>query len=136
MDNKILVGHGLLVIGLLIIVFLGGGDSSSPTGKAVSVDSIQKGTNIEEDKGTVDANTYTLADVEKHNSEDDCWIALSGKVYDVTAFIASGNHGPAIAQGCGTDGTELYVTRPMGSGTPHSDNARSLRENYYISELA
>ena len=44
-------------------------------------------------------------------------------------------HGKAILEGCGKDGTELYETRPMGSGTPHSDRARNLLEDYYIGEL-
>ena len=60
---------------------------------------------------------------------------LGDKVYDLTAFIAKGVHGAAIGQGCGTDGTELYETRPMGSGTPHSQNARDMREEYYIGDL-
>jgi cytochrome b involved in lipid metabolism len=84
----------------------------------------------------VDENTFTLADVGKHNTETDCWLAIGGKVYDVTSFIASGKHGPAIKQGCGKDGSELYETRPMGSGTPHSDTARSILANYYIGDLA
>ena len=29
----------------------------------------------------------TYADVEKHNKEDDCWIILNGKTFDVTTFI-------------------------------------------------
>ena len=42
---------------------------------------------------------FTLAEVSKHNQPDDCWMALNGKVYDVTEFIALGKHGAAINQG-------------------------------------
>ena len=30
---------------------------------------------------------FTLADVAEHNTDDDCWIAVDGKVYDVTPFL-------------------------------------------------
>lgn len=29
----------------------------------------------------------SLAEVNKHNNEDDCWIILKGKVYNVTDFL-------------------------------------------------
>ncbi len=97
------------------------GDAIPPAGPGPQTDSIP---------------TYTLADVSSHDSQSDCWLALSGKVYDVTDFISSHPGGQAILEGCGTDATDLYETRPMGSGTPHSQRARSLLENYYIGDLA
>lgn len=81
--------------------------------------------------------TYTLVDIAKHTSPTDCWFAMEGKVYDVTKVIASGKHpgGETINEGCGKDATELFNTRPMGSGTPHSDKARESLGNFYIGEL-
>lgn len=81
------------------------------------------------------SSVYALDEVSKHNTKEDCWIVLHDKVYDVTGFIALGMHGKAILQGCGKDATSLYETRPMGSGTPHSENARKLSEKYYIGDL-
>jgi len=82
--------------------------------------------------------TYTLADIAVHNKSTDCWFAVSGKVYDVTSFIASGKHpgGAAILQGCGKDATTLFLTRPMGSGTPHSEKAQAGLANFQIGILA
>ncbi len=77
----------------------------------------------------------TLQELSKHNSRNDCWMAINGKVYDVTSFIEEHPGGEAILQGCGKDATNLYMTRPMGSGTPHSSNANSLLKNYYIGDL-
>lgn len=31
--------------------------------------------------------TYTLAELDKHRSKDSCWMAIEGKVYDVTNFL-------------------------------------------------
>lgn len=82
--------------------------------------------------------SYTLTEIAKHSTKDDCWFAIEDKVYDATPFIASQKHpgGAAILEGCGKDATELFNTRPMGSGTPHSDNARDNLSNFYIGDLA
>ena len=33
------------------------------------------------------AKKITMEEVQKHNSDDDCWLAIKGKVYDVTPFL-------------------------------------------------
>ena len=97
-----------------------------------------------QDTGTQNPNAtdsgtryISLDEISPHDSADDCWFAIHGKVYDVTPFIQGGLHpgGDVILEGCGTDATVLFETRPMGSGTPHSERARNLLENYYIGEL-
>lgn len=30
---------------------------------------------------------HTLEDCKAHNKEEDCWLVISGKVYDVTQFL-------------------------------------------------
>ena len=95
---------------------------------------------VPDEGGTVEENIatkiFTLSQIASHNNENDCWIAIHGKVYDVTAFIPMHPGGAAILQGCGKDATELFETRPTGSGTPHSEGARNKLENYYIGDLA
>ena len=88
-------------------------------------------------KQTKENKTYTLDEIGQHNSKDDCWLAIEGKVYDVTSFVKGGFHPgkEAILQGCGKDATELFNTRPMGSKTPHSDIARKLMSKFLIGEL-
>ncbi len=78
---------------------------------------------------------YTLDSVAAHNTSEDCWMIIRNKVYDFTDFIAQHPGGQTIIQGCGTDATRLFETRPMGSGTPHSSRARALKDSYYIGEL-
>ena len=81
------------------------------------------------------ATTYTLTDVDSHNNADDCWLVIDGKVYDVTDYVASHRGGETILEGCGREATDLFETRPMGSGTPHSADARVLLDGYFIGNL-
>ena len=79
---------------------------------------------------------YTLEDLAKHNVPEDCWMAIHGKVYDSSNKGKTHPGGEAIYAGCGIDATELFETRPMGSGTPHSDRARKFLEQSVIGQLA
>jgi cytochrome b involved in lipid metabolism len=87
---------------------------------------------IEEEQEEV---KLTIEEVAKHSSRNDCWLIINERVYDITNFIASHPGGIVIQQGCGKDATMLFETRPMGSGTAHSERARSLRDDYYIGNL-
>lgn len=40
--------------------------------------------------------TITKGELEKHNDEKDCWLAIGGKVYDVTKFLDNHPGGPEI----------------------------------------
>jgi predicted lipoprotein with Yx(FWY)xxD motif len=80
---------------------------------------------------------YTLADITLHGTPENCWLAIGGKVYDVTQIITDRKHpgGAPIVQGCGKDATSLFETRPMGSNTPHSEAARTWLTTFYIGDL-
>lgn len=89
--------------------------------------------------------TYTMAEVRKHGPEswDNgdssplCWMVIRDKVYEIPDnFIETHPGGHVIYEGCGTDATTFFETRPQGSGTPHSANAKSMLEKYYIGDLA
>jgi len=82
-----------------------------------------------------DLKNYTNEDVSKHNNANDCWMIIEDKVYNVTDFVNSHPGGKAILEGCGQDATELFNTRPMGSGTKHSKKAQNLLQNYYLGNL-
>lgn len=78
---------------------------------------------------------YSGQEVAAHNKQGDCWLVLHGKVYDITKFIPFHPGGNAILQGCGKDATTLFETRTMGSGTPHSSDARDMADRYYAGKL-
>jgi predicted heme/steroid binding protein len=68
---------------------------------------IQAG--YESAKGATELPKLTMYDVRQHNSEDDCWIAIHGKVYDLTDFAEEHPAGPeSILELAGQDGTEAF----------------------------
>ena len=52
---------------------------------------------------------WTLAEVSKHNTPEDAWMVVHGKVYAVTAYLPYHPGGKAtLMKAAGTDGTELF----------------------------
>lgn len=79
--------------------------------------------------------TFSLQEVAEHNSAADCWIAVHTKVYNVTTIAChGGTAGTLILPRCGQDATALWESKP-GTGKPHSENAQSLLEPYYIGDV-
>ena len=88
---------------------------------------------------TADPSTpkkISMSEIEQHATADSCWMAIQGKVYDVTPFVKSGFHPgkDAILMGCGKDATEMFTNRPNGSGS-HSEKAFSNLPKYEIGLL-
>jgi cytochrome b involved in lipid metabolism len=55
------------------------------------------------------AGGYTLAEVAKHKTKDDCWVAVNGKVLDVTKFLPDHPGGAlAILTFAGKDASEEF----------------------------
>ena len=63
-------------------------------------------------------------------------MAISGRVYDVSAYVASGDHpGEAeILDGCGKDATVMFNMIPK-EGRPHKQEARDLLPQFQIGTL-
>ncbi len=79
---------------------------------------------------------FSLSEVSKHNSENDCWMIIDNKVYDVTSYFNSHPGGTnELLKGCGKDATTLYDTKDKNPGVAHSETARSLFSSYYIGDL-
>ncbi|CCJ29993.1 unnamed protein product [Pneumocystis jirovecii] len=51
----------------------------------------------------------TLAELQLHNQINDAWIALNGKVYDITLYIPYHPGGEEIMKAVGKDGTKLLI---------------------------
>jgi sterol 14-demethylase len=77
----------------------------------------------------VDA-TFTPKEVAKHNTADDLWIIVKGKVYDVTTYLPVHQGGDAILKFAGKDATQGVY------GPQHPSTVPKLLERYYIGDLA
>lgn len=54
-------------------------------------------------------NTYTMEEVNKHTTKQDCWIVIRGIVYDVTDFLKIHPGGSNIMISvAGEDATEYF----------------------------
>ncbi|KAF9942559.1 hypothetical protein BGZ67_001172 [Mortierella alpina] len=64
------------------------------------------GTNL---RGVMAIGRFTLSDVKEHNSYDDAWTVLNGKVYNITPYLPFHPGGEKELMRCaGRDGTRLF----------------------------
>lgn len=78
---------------------------------------------------------YTLAEVARHARPEDCWMAIRGDVYDLTAYLPEHPSRPALINPwCGREATEAYNTKTKGR--PHSADADELLAQYRIGTFA
>ncbi len=127
-----------ILAGIIILVGLIGGTVylMNKNNQANNSDNSSNPANNESEQNDNSATeSFSLAEISKHNQADDCYLAIRGKVYDVTDFVSFHPGGPAIIEGCGKDATTLFETRPMGSGTPHSPKAETTLGQYEIGVL-
>ena len=99
--------------------------TNSPT---TSAQDSQADSQLPADSGSV---VYNMAEVAKHNNQNDCWQVVSGKVYDVTAYILIHKDGiEKMVPFCGKDATSIFDLKHTGK-----PEAQTTLENYYLSDL-
>ena len=70
-----------------------------------------------------------VSEVAEHCKENDCWIIINGKVYNVSAFLSEHPGGPEIILDlAGKDATEDF------EDTGHSPAARETLKKFYVGE--
>ena len=77
----------------------------------------------------ISQNRVTLSALSKHNTARDCWIAINGGVYDVTAYLKDHPGGPSLLLGvAGADATSEFET------IKHSKDARRTLAKFRVGE--
>ncbi len=67
------------------------------------------------------STAMTLADVAQKNTVDNCWVVVSGIVYDLTGYANSHPGGARnIANICGTDATSAFNNQHGGQSRPNN----------------
>jgi cytochrome b involved in lipid metabolism len=84
----------------------------------------KKGGQEATEKGTI-----TMEELEKHDKPTDCWIALFGKVYDITKYVAKHPGGRIILHHAGTDATRAFEDQHP------SVKYEYFLQNWYLGEL-
>lgn len=82
------------------------------------------------DAKRTNAQIIDSANIAKHNTSRDCWLIISGKVYNVTNFLSSHSGGAsAITPYCGKDATAAFM------GKPHPGNDLNALNAFYIGDV-
>ncbi|XP_022997294.1 cytochrome b5 [Cucurbita maxima] len=73
---------------------------------------------------------YSIEEISRHSSNDDCWIIIDGKVYDLTSYLDEHPGGDdVIIAATGRDATDDF------EDAGHSKDTRELMKKFYIGEL-
>jgi len=120
-----------LIFGLIMVLIVGGGLFFVFNKKEEKKQRIEI-KKVEQEKPK--KSSFSISDVAKHNNENDCWIVIDGKVYDVTSYIESHPGGKVMANFCGQDGSLAFATK--GKNKPHSPAAYEILKTLYIGDLS
>ncbi|XP_022776717.1 cytochrome b5-like isoform X1 [Durio zibethinus] len=73
---------------------------------------------------------YTMEEASQHNTKDDCWVVIDGKVYDVTSYLDEHPGGDdVVLAATGKDATDDF------EDAGHSKSAKELLQTFCVGEL-
>ena len=93
-----------------------------------NIGSKLKNSNITVDKHKLEI--FSLEEVAKHDTENDCWLVIYDYVYNCTEFLKKHPGGSdLLLEYAGRDATLAFV------GTGHSENAKTILDCCIIGQL-
>ncbi len=90
-------------------------------------------------EGTVtEGKRIAPAELARHDRAGDCWLAIDGAVYDLSAYGPQHPAEPEVLDAwCGREASQAYRTKGLGGGgRPHSARADAMLPRYRIGTLA
>ena len=114
MLRRVKLRTGLLLAPVTVLMLAGCGaspsTSASPTATATA---------------SADGSTgYRMSDVAQHNTQQDCWAAVDGDVYDLTSWISRHPGGAdKIIPLCGTDASAAFRNQHGSQERPNQQLA-------------
>jgi cytochrome b involved in lipid metabolism len=89
---------------------------------------------VEPTTATTTTAAIDLAQLARHGTPNDCWMAIRGEVYDLSAYLPSHPSRPEVIEPwCGKEASEAYNTKSRGRR--HSAAADQLLGDYRIGRL-
>jgi len=77
----------------------------------------------------------TAAELARHATPADCWMAIRGAVYDLSPYLPDHPSRPSIIEPwCGKEATDAYATKTKGRA--HSSEADAMLPKYRIGRFA
>ena len=123
-----------IIIAASLAAFIFSSNSNSDTAATTNQESTTVASSTEPTTADSSSSSFTLEDVAAHSTENDCWMAIDGKVYDVSAYFGrhpGGNR--ELLRGCGIDATEAFNTQ--GGEGSHSSFAVGQLAEFEIGTL-
>jgi len=78
--------------------------------------------------------TLSMTELAKHSSSSDCWLLISGSIYNVTSYLPNHPGGAQrILQFCGRDATTAFATQ--GGEGDHSSDAQQQLASFRLGNL-
>lgn len=136
---KILVGASLFIFWIFVsavfatgFVFFQNKDDSPFSSRNSLLPSQSQSPNSDSKLSPAQNSELVLnsSEIAKHDLAKNCWILISGKVYDVTNYLSMHPGGiNAILPYCGKDAAKAFTAQE------HSTKANNLLSLYYIGDL-
>ncbi|KAK6122823.1 hypothetical protein DH2020_043437 [Rehmannia glutinosa] len=77
-----------------------------------------------------ESKLFTYSEVSAHNTSEDCWVIINGKVYDVTSYLNDHPGGDEVLLGqAGKDASEEF------EDVGHGSAARLMLDEFYVGEV-
>jgi len=83
--------------------------------------------NMAEKSGATRRRFYTATEVTNHNSENDCWVSIFHKVYDLTEFLSFNKGESELRIDAGTPrGAQPHAYEPQQDTRTHAGRSRGV----------